>query len=192
MKYDTSKKPTRGAIRTLAAFSQAMFDLLPQKSFESISINEICTQTNYPRATFYNYFDDKYDLLVYCWSLLGEYIHLEEATQMNPEERLHIYFDRIYDFSLSNQEKIRLILKTNPQHSYMFGSFRAFMNEQMRLSFQQCAHLKQYALPREMVADHYSNTLLLVIDWCLWRESVKTKEEARKYLDYLIGHLEEK
>ncbi|ETJ34337.1 hypothetical protein Q604_UNBC11238G0001, partial [human gut metagenome] len=31
------------------------------------TINELCEKANYPRATFYNYFDDINDLLNYCW-----------------------------------------------------------------------------------------------------------------------------
>ncbi len=37
MKYDLDKKPTRGAQRTLLAFSQTMFQLLAQKPFEKKS-----------------------------------------------------------------------------------------------------------------------------------------------------------
>ena len=67
MKYDITKRATKGAQRTLEAFSGTMFELLSRKSFEEITVNELCQQSNYPRATFYNYFDDKYDLLNYCW-----------------------------------------------------------------------------------------------------------------------------
>lgn len=84
MKYDISKPITQGAGRTLSAFSMAMFQLLAVKSFEKISAGEICSKARFPRSTFYNYFDDKYDLLNYCWIALseeiglGEYRHTEE------------------------------------------------------------------------------------------------------------------
>ena len=78
MKYDLSKPITRGAKRTLDALSGAMFLLLSEKSFEEITVGELCEQAQYPRATFYNYFDDKYDLLNYCWLSLAEKIGLSE------------------------------------------------------------------------------------------------------------------
>ena len=31
------------------------------------SVQKICDICNYPRSTFYNYFDDIYDLMDYCW-----------------------------------------------------------------------------------------------------------------------------
>ena len=61
MKYDLTKKLTIGASRTLYSLQQAMFSLLCEKSFEEIAVGELCEKAMLPRATFYNYFDDKYD-----------------------------------------------------------------------------------------------------------------------------------
>ena len=66
MKYDITKPLTKGAKRTLEAFSEKMFMLLSEKSFEEITVGQLCETAQYPRATFYNYFDDKYDLLHFC------------------------------------------------------------------------------------------------------------------------------
>ncbi|GAF36904.1 predicted transcriptional regulator [Lentilactobacillus farraginis DSM 18382 = JCM 14108] len=84
MKYDLSKKPTRGAQRTLTAFFKTMLGLLSKKAFETISVNEICQVSNFPRATFYNYFDDKYDLVDYCWHVLAAEIEVDRLPKLNP------------------------------------------------------------------------------------------------------------
>lgn len=91
MKYDIRKKTTKGAERTLSAFSNTMFGLLSTNPFEEITVNELCRQSNYPRATFYNYFDDKYDLLNYCWYTIGSQLHLKEYAELDPEESLYIF-----------------------------------------------------------------------------------------------------
>ena len=67
MKYDLTKKLTIGASRTLYSLQQAMLFMLSKKSFEEIAVGELCEKAMLPRATFYNYFDDKYDLLEYCF-----------------------------------------------------------------------------------------------------------------------------
>ena len=74
MKYDLTKPLKNGAKRALNSFSSKMFLLLSKKSFEEITIGELCEEAQYPRATFYNYFDDKYDLLGYCWQTLAEQV----------------------------------------------------------------------------------------------------------------------
>ena len=58
MKYDLTKKTNRFAERTLKDFSETLFSLVEKKKFEDITVNELCNACNYPRATFYNYFQD--------------------------------------------------------------------------------------------------------------------------------------
>ena len=67
MKFKLSDKTSRFAKRTLADFSEKMIAILADMSLEEISVRKICDICNYPRSTFYNYFDDIYDLMDYCW-----------------------------------------------------------------------------------------------------------------------------
>lgn len=99
MKYDLTKPLTRGAKRTLDAFRREMFSRLSEKPFEEITVGELCENAQYPRATFYNYFDDKYDLLNYCWLSLAEEIGLSEYHYAPESQMLFLYFDRIYSFT---------------------------------------------------------------------------------------------
>ena len=84
MKYDLNKKQSLGAKRTLDTFSKTLFLLLTKKAFEKINVNEICSTASIPRATFYNYFEDKYDLMNYCWYTLTLEIHLEDYKEIAP------------------------------------------------------------------------------------------------------------
>lgn len=189
MKYDLTKEPTKGAKRTLGDFKDRMFLLLSREKFEEITVNEICEGANYPRATFYNYFDDKYDLLNYCWYWLTKQIQLDEYQHIEQSEMLYVFFDRIFDFTEKNKEIIHSVLVNNSEVGYMFSSFRNFMNMQVRSIFNNCQVAIEYPIPREIVADHYSNTLLLVWQWCNWKDHSCSKTKAHKYLQYLIGNI---
>lgn len=164
MKYDITKEPTRGAKRTLDDFKNMMFMLLSEKAFEEITVGELCRRANYPRATFYNYFDDKFDLLNYCWLSLTEEIHLEDYHLLPHDETLYIFFNRIYDFSKNNESIIRSIFRT-------------------------CPDAKKSIVPKEILADHYSNTLMLICQWCTLKNQEYTKKQALQYLEYLVGKL---
>ena len=67
MKFKLSDKTSRFAKRTLADFSEKMIAMLADMPLEEMSVQKICDICNYPRSTFYNYFDDIYDLMDYCW-----------------------------------------------------------------------------------------------------------------------------
>lgn len=187
MKYDLSKPITRGAKRTLDALSGAMFFLLSEKSFEEITVGELCEQAQYPRATFYNYFDDKYDFLNYCWLSLAEKIGLSEYHHAPENEMLYLFFDRIYTFTKQHSELISRVLSHNPEVGYMFSSFRNFLSGQMRRIFKDCPDALHKDIPNELLADHYSNTLFLVWQWSTVKDSTCDKEQAIKYLQRLLS-----
>lgn len=189
MKYDLSKPLTRGAKRTLDALSGAMFLLLSEKPFEGITVGELCEQAQYPRATFYNYFDDKYDLLNYCWLSLTEKIGLSEYRHAPKNEMLYLFFDRIYAFTKQNNERIGRILSNNLEVGYMFSSFRNFLNSQMRRIFRDCPDALNKDIPNELLADHYSNTLFLVWQWAAVKHTDCSKETAHTYLKQLLETL---
>lgn len=189
MKYDINKELTRGAKRTLNDFKNMMFTLLSEKSFEEITVGELCKRANYPRATFYNYFEDKFNLLNYCWLWITQEIHLEDYHHLPHDKTLYIFFDRIYDFSKENEKIIRSIFIHNSEIGYMFSSFRNFMNSQMRNIFRTCSNSEKSIVPSEILADHYSNTLLLIWQWCNLKNQEYTKEQAHEYLKYLVGNL---
>ena len=186
MKYDATKPLTKGAKRTLQAFSREMFMFLSEQSFEEITVGQLCETAQYPRATFYNYFDDKYDLLNYCWETLAEQVGLSEYQHAEENEMLYLYFDRIYDFTRQNEEIICKVLLHNSEVGYMFSSFRNFLNNKMRFIFKTCPEAMQKDIPNELLADHYSNTLFLVWQWVAIKNTDCSKEQAHEYLKVLI------
>lgn len=190
MKYDLSKKPTRGAERTLKAFSTTLFQIVSVRPFEEVTVNQLCQISNYPRATFYNYFDDKYDLLEYCWYVLSEQIQLQHFNQIPSEQVVFTYFDRIYDLLDEHRTQREKILKINPLNSPLMLSFIEYLKKQTRTIFYTCitseTQQQRINIPIELLADHYSNTLLLILEWSFFKQNQADKELAHGYLKTLL------
>lgn len=191
MKYDLSKRPTRGAQRTLKAFSTTMFRLVSEQPFEDVTVNQLCQISNYPRATFYNYFDDKYDLLEYCWYVLSRQIELQQFTQIPSEQVLFVYFDRIYELLRADPNQLENVLKVNPLNSPLILSFTEYLKQQTREIFYTCMTSEtqqfQEKIPVQLRADHYSNTLLLILEWIFFKQNQATQEQAHDYLATLLA-----
>jgi hypothetical protein len=49
--------------RTKKALADAFIELLSQKTFDEITVNELCDHADIRRATFYKHYSDKYDFL---------------------------------------------------------------------------------------------------------------------------------
>jgi AcrR family transcriptional regulator len=60
---DTAKRPIdRRVARTRGMLHQALLSLILEKSYEAISVEEICERANVGRSTFYGHFTSKDDL----------------------------------------------------------------------------------------------------------------------------------
>ncbi|MBQ1608854.1 MAG: TetR family transcriptional regulator, partial [Lachnospiraceae bacterium] len=67
MKLNDKRRKSLTAKRTIKIFIESLCSLMMEKPFEKVTVSDICEVAMIPRATFYNYFEDKYDLLeTYC------------------------------------------------------------------------------------------------------------------------------
>lgn len=161
-------------------------ELLESKEFEKITVGEICEACNYPRATFYNYFDDSFDLLNYCWIAMMWDIKVDDYQDMIPEERIYILFDRIYDYFDLYRERLKKIMTNNSPSGALVMSCSLFIKQQASRIMLDCPYGNVHPVPHELMAEHYSNTIQLIIEWCFLRNKIKSKEQAEKYLRYLL------
>lgn len=189
MKYDLNNKTNRFAQRTLLAFSTTLMKILETKEFEKITVGEICDACNYPRATFYNYFDDSYDLLNYCWIAMMKEIKVDDYPDMVPEERIYIIFDRVYDYFKFYQKRLQKIMMFNLLDGALVMSCNLFVKQQTNRIMMDCPCGNVHMIPHELMAEHYSNTLQLIIEWCFLRKKIDSKEDALKYLRYLLQNI---
>lgn len=185
MKYDMSKKMTIGAKRVLDTFSRVMIQELSEKSFEDVTVGELCEKAMYPRATFYNYFDDKYDLFNYCLSLILKRIAIYDYRQIANDRRLSVFFDRFYDIAEENKDTIRSILR-NDINGLLVSSSLIQLNSIISELVKDCEYAGRYPVPCDLIAKHYSNTIMLVIEHCFMKCDNCTKQQALYYLEYLL------
>ena len=66
-------------IRTDKAIIQAFIDLLKEKSFEKITVQDILERTPVTRATFYAHYHDKYEI---AERMLEQFFQTREATRL--------------------------------------------------------------------------------------------------------------
>ena len=188
MKFDIDKPLTRSSRRVLTSVTEAFFGLLCEQSFESISVSEICDRAGYPRATFYNYFDDKYDLLNFGWSAISKMVGAEEYSRYPLETCFDIYFERLYDLVEENEDKVGLMMSNNMEDGYFLSSCRIFLAKSIKTIIEGTYSSAAVPVPMNMLAEHYANTLLLVFRHRFGRKNTGVgREETRANLYYLIS-----
>lgn len=101
LKTDTPKVDPR-VRRTRQVLQQAMNELLKEKDFTEVSVQDITARADVNRATFYKHFLDKYDLLNTVirdrlQTLLDE--RLSETAGLSPAN-LNILIQTVFDFMM--------------------------------------------------------------------------------------------
>ncbi|WP_306574085.1 TetR/AcrR family transcriptional regulator [Anaerotruncus massiliensis (ex Togo et al. 2019)] len=190
MKYDLTKKLTIGASRTLYSLQQSLLSLLSEKSFEEIAVGELCEKAMLPRATFYNYFDDKYDLLEYCFKTARDRLDSGCRDTGSCVDRMNVLMENCFDFLDQNIETVGAILKTNPPNLYLINQVRFYLFSNMAAAFQEKAESHRFQVPQEMAANLYSQVILIILEWKYLDKKECSKEQAKEYLKQMVSGIE--
>ena len=113
--------------RTKKALAESFVKLMQEKSFEDITINELCDVAGVRRATFYKHYTDKFDFLT---AYIGAQRDNFDKTVWNsdisaPSKEYYVsYAKRLVEFIDSNAAAMDNVLKSN-----MFPSLLAIVLE---------------------------------------------------------------
>ncbi|MFD1418502.1 TetR/AcrR family transcriptional regulator [Companilactobacillus keshanensis] len=188
MKIDVTQHLTLGAKRTLKAFRIAMFEALSEKEFDKITVNDICKKSEYPRATFYNYFDDKYDLLQYFWSYIGKDILSKIPNDSDEEEGIISIFNLLLDFFSRHQDLVKNVIKNNGVNSNLWRSMSGYLRQEANiLIYNYCSTNEQITVPAKLLARFYSDLIIAVLEWSLFEQPNINIKTADKYLTSLLN-----
>lgn len=190
MKYDFTKKQTIGATRTLYSLQQAMLRTLREKPFEEIAVGVLCEKAMLPRATFYNYFDDKYDLLEYCFIIARQQLDSGCQGIGTCGNRMNTLMENCFDFLDAHIEAVRDILKNNQPNQYLINQLRFFLMSNMVEAFKSNPDSHRFLVPQEMAANLYSQVILIILEWKYLAKKDCSKAQAKEYLQQMVSGIE--
>ena len=95
-----AKKQDRRVRRTHQLLRRALFELIQEKGFEALSVQNIIDRANVGRATFYAHFDNKEDLLVSGFEDLRTALKERQREALSrgrgPEERVLAFSQEMF------------------------------------------------------------------------------------------------
>ena len=112
-------------IKTRQKLFNSFKELLAEKTFEEITINEICIRSDIRRATFYKHFTDKYDFLAgltrHLRTNFEERFDTHKAIGKSDLSEYYLeYLRAIIDFLDSNEEIVKLIFDSDMTASLVY------------------------------------------------------------------------
>ena len=171
-------------IRTKKALSEAFIELLNSKTFDEITVNELCEEAGIRRATFYKHYSDKYDFLTaYTRSLRDRFeSSVWKSKKPGPTKEYYVaYAKRLVLFISENSRAI-----DNVMQSSLFPSVMSVIVEQNykdtceRLNASVASGMKLSAtveVTASMCAGGVANT---VYNWLKNGKPISTEELAEQ------------
>jgi AcrR family transcriptional regulator len=186
MKCDLSKKQTLGAKRTLKNLKSSMVSLLSRKAFEQIQVTEICEKAMIPKSTFYNYFEDKYDLLTFVITDLLHDLYPQVKQKQDQSLVTEELIDRVIDIVTENDETLRRILRYNRADRHLQHEFQRLSTEIALLSLQNCTQSEKYDLPFSIVSRVNANAFLIVFTYVYIEGNNLSRDEIKSWIIRLL------
>ena len=167
--------------KTNILLCKSLFELLEEKDFDDIKINEICDNALVHKTTFYNHFEDKYDLLNYIVHDMHE--NIKNLADKN---------NGIINYYLSIA---RLYIKTIKENPKVFSSVIKSDNNKIGYSifYELYVHdveeeLKKYNIPvpPNYVTKFYVNGVFALVDEWFINGMIEDENTIIKYIEILI------
>lgn len=195
---EISKRTDIRVKRTYNQLIEALIRLLAQKSFDDLTVLEICTEAHVHRATFYKHFVDKHDFLNCCFKM-----KLSELDFDKPNKDFSI--QAVNDNCMKMVSKVMTFIEDNKDFvssvssEYYSSSFTnalsdaiaAFIIEQVETKVGLSEKLG-YNLP--LMANYYSGAVVGLARWWSTSEDVCSKkvflEFAQRKVDDLCNYFE--
>lgn len=180
-------KPDRRIEKTRTAIYQALSDLLQEKKYANITIQEIIDRANVGRTTFYQHFTDKDTLLSSCIETIFESFseHLTEQVPPEHESRL-IPVAELFTHIQENSRLINGILMSD-SGELLFDKFKSYWSQKIKPYLLE--HLpkgQQPKVPIDILTNYVTSTLIELLRWWIKSDRKYTPEQMEQYLFALI------
>jgi AcrR family transcriptional regulator len=159
-------------LKSRQALCEAIFQLLEEHSFTRITVNNICKVAGVSRTTFYQHFQDKYELIRFA---------LEQATREmqrtsggSAEREIH----NVVDFVYENRNVFRNL---DEQNEELFHLLNDISISSLKGSLENTAGLPQ-GISSELHAVFLAGGRAWLLLWWLKTDCQTPKEQLEDYL----------
>lgn len=174
--------------RTKKLLSDALLSLMEDTPFNKLSVNEICNKAMVHRATFYNHFYDKEDLLDYIIDDMQEDLFNASINSGNYTSAKQMYLglsEKIFDYISENKIKVGKILANNSQEKTLF-LFSTALRRSIKYLLIKNKFNENCTIPVDILASFFTGGLAILIGTLLSEGNNYSKEEMLGYFDKLL------
>jgi len=173
--------------KTRKLLQDALVELILEKGFESVRIQDILDRANVGRSTFYFHFQDKRELLHSCFDELHDTLEQHAAKLSRGEmnlEAIHPEFSlKLFQFVERNRTLFEALLGKQEVSTFADNFVFAYIQEAFRM---RSVHEKLTSLPPDLVTHYFAYAFIGTLKWWVNQDTPCTAEEIDKYFEQLV------
>ena len=179
--------------RTYSQLFSALVDLLGEKSFDDLTVLEICEHAGVHRATFYKHFVDKYDFLNVCFSFSLSNLTFDKiADSYTPEtmkKSCMNMISKVLDFVDENRSVV-VSLSTDRSsvsfNSALNDSIASFLEDRINTVRPKSEKLRK-TVP--LLANYYAGAIVGIIKCWASNSEVYSRQDFLDFAEIKIDNL---
>lgn len=182
------KKEDLRVRRTKKLLAFSLLDLMEEKPYNKINVNEICDKAMIHRATFYTHFYDKNDLFDYILSSLSEELFekaIKKANFVSYKEMYLTLISCVIDFILENKNKLIKIIKN--ENEKLINVVIETLKRSITYYESKSNIKEKHTIPKDIVMNFYIGGFA-TLGFNLLNDNINcNKEDLMKYCESLFN-----
>ena len=182
-----TQKPDRRVQKTKTLLKEALLSLILEKSYEKITVQQIIDRADVGRATFYNHYQDKEDLLLrgVGGMAYGHPVGPEGQRHSTPVPHAALSTAGMFAHAKSNQ-RLHAVMYARSKANPILEKVTAFLYKNVVGGLDRLVSERQSVVPLQIVAHFITGGLMAVIKW--WHDEgyPYTPEEMDEFFQRLV------
>lgn len=167
--------------KTNILLAKSLLELLEKKDFGDIKINEICDNALVHKTTFYNHFEDKYDLLNYVVHDIHENIK-NQADKNNGIVNYYLSIARLYIKTIKDNPMLFSSVIKSDSNKIGFSIFYELYVHDVESEVKKL----NIPVPYNYVTKFYVNGVFALINEWFINGMTEDENTVIKYIEILI------
>ncbi|NJJ39296.1 TetR/AcrR family transcriptional regulator [Paenibacillus apii] len=166
------KKEDRRVQRTRSMLHDALIDLIIEKGYEAITVQDIIDRANVGRSTFYSHFLDKEQLLLSSLGELSKFLKEQRELHAVPlsEEEFRFGYSLAMLQHVQSHRRIYKAVAGKQSGAVVLHHMQQMLAELAREDVERLfPDTDSVTIPKEIAIDFVVNTFLTMITWWMDR-----------------------
>ena len=176
--------------RTFKLLSEALFALLEEKSFDEISVMDICDRAMVHRTTFYKHFEDKYHLLRFGIQNLQDGFDAASLAiydEKNPRSYYLNIIKQVLHYFVQHR-KMLILLVNQGRSETVLTVFRDLISKDIQKKLKEDANRGiSFRVPIPVITEYHLGALISLALWWIKNGMPYSEEKLIDYIDLLLN-----